>query len=232
MGSPIAALNGCQYEHEFFISYSRMKNDEQEDRQEDHLVDQFAEALRSKLRFLLVGSPLPPHERVFLDVKNIPKGANWDLMLARAAYHSRCMVVVYTPDYDGREYCQRELTAIRQIQTLRLPANHPDFMIVPVLLRVVDDKGKHKVPVHLRPAQWSDFTSVVYPKIQLEDLQYGLKIMELINHWNRLRPYLTNPGNGAGNHICPHTILPPATLVEKETREAFPGWKAEQKEVA
>jgi hypothetical protein len=211
--------NGCVYEHEYFISYPRMKDHVRQ----EHLVDEFVAQLAAKIRFLLVGSELLDTNPVFLDVERLQPGTNWEAALARAVHHSRCFLAVYTQDYDHREFCQRELLAVRSVERHRLAADAKVFMIVPIVLRADrDERGMIRVPPALVVPQWADFTETISPKVDFKSKAYGRRVEQLIRHLNVLKKALSLPGS-----TCAHQALPAVAVREPESPEKYPSWGAE-----
>jgi hypothetical protein len=205
----------CAYEHEYFISYPRMK----EHVRQDHLVDEFVAELATKIRYLLTGSDVK--DGVFLDVETLRPGMNWEPVLARAVHHSRCFVAVLTQDYPSREYCQRELAAIQAVQKTRLASTAKHLMIVPILLRADrDNRNQFVVPAPFRVPQWADFTRTLSPKTDFKSKSYSRRVQELIDHLGALKA-LPLPRPAAP---CDTQALPPMVVDEVETPERYSHW--------
>ena len=82
-------------------------------------------------------------EPVFLDRDRLKPGFDYTVSLSRAICESVCMIVVYTPKYDERDYCIREFCAMEKIERERITrlGNMYDIqyrMIIPIILRGLD----------------------------------------------------------------------------------------------
>ena len=130
MKGVISLPNGCEYEHDIFISYPHMP--------EEHLIIEFVEELAKTLKFLRVATDLP--EPVYLDRERFSLAFTWHQALSTALCHSRCMLAVYIDIYFSREYCMREWAGMIELEKKRI-GKRIDAMIIPILLRAREDKG-------------------------------------------------------------------------------------------
>lgn len=111
--------------HACFISYCHGQNELVRS-----FIDQLVTALKNYLEPLL-------DEGVYIDRDRLKPGYQYNDELARAICESVCMIVVYSPRYEGHEYCLREFTAMEIVEKRRLerlgPAGHGRGFIIPIV---------------------------------------------------------------------------------------------------
>jgi hypothetical protein len=141
-------------QHACFISYPhpRVKRSDL-----SRFVKDFVRALEEKLDGYV-------SEPVYFDKDRLKPGYNYDEKLAKAICESVCMVVVYFPEYQRREYCLREFELMEKIDVKRKEvlagAAHGVHFIVPVsivgLTRVPERLGRDARDV----ADFSKYTTL------------------------------------------------------------------------
>jgi hypothetical protein len=95
-------------------------------------VIDFYKSLSSEIE-LLMGSDL----KVFLDIKCLKGGVNFEKAIAESLCKSLCMVMIYTPTYFNKNnrFCAREYRAMELLEQQRLIVTGNQGLIIPVVLR-------------------------------------------------------------------------------------------------
>ena len=158
------------FTHGCFISYAHSESNE-------YVMDRFVEELTEAL-----SSALSPYNAtVYRDKDRHKVGFKFDIAIAQALCHSSAMVCVFAPKYFEREYCVRELKAMRLFEARRMELLQgspiPQGMIIPILFR-----GEYlEFPEDLRPAvQYIDFSRYT-PAVRkmYQNKNYANKIEEI-----------------------------------------------------
>jgi len=166
------------FTHGCFISYAHSESNE-------YVMERFVEELTGAL-----SSALSPYNAtVYRDKDRHTAGFKFDVAIAQALCQSTTMVCVFAPKYFEREYCIRELKAMRFFEARRLELLQataiPHGMIIPILFR-----GEYlEFPEDLRPAvQYVDFSRYT-PAIRkmYHNKNYASKIEEIAKAVHEVR---------------------------------------------
>lgn len=202
----------CIYEHDFFVSYPHMP--------EENILIEFVEELVHTIRKLRDSAE--PLEPVYLDRERLKPGFRWKPELAKALCHSRAMLVVYTADYFAREYCVHEWDAMLDLEMKRVGQTSRS-MIIPIVFRAPSDKHGHPLlPERMQDLQVSDdsdFRSILTPKKQFANLRVRRKVSALLARIDELRRKSPDPKVDCDSY----TFLTQSQVLEPP-RDSFAGW--------
>ena len=125
------------------------------------LLSEFVTGLKSALESELEAYVRDP---VYIDEERLRPSYRWNEALARAMCKSACWIVVYVPQYPLREYCMRELQAMRVLEHRRRQQLGDDLaaekgMIVPVVLRGRPDDLPDSLAEGVHYLDFSRFTT-------------------------------------------------------------------------
>lgn len=202
----------CVYEHDFFVSYPHMP--------EENILTEFVEELVKTIRYLRTGDKLPMP--VYIDRERLKPGFRWKPELARALCHSRAMLAVYTADYFAREYCVREWEAMLDLEMKRVGQSSRG-MIIPIVFRAdVDPDGNLVLPERIRDLQYlEDFRSILAPKQQFATVKMRRKVANLLARIDDLRRRSPDPKIDCNSYTFrPQNQNP----VLEPPRDPFAGW--------
>jgi hypothetical protein len=115
-------------------------------------------------------------EPLYLDTKELKGGERFERKLAEAICRSVCMIVVYSPKYDTRNFCLREYRAMEILEERRLhllgDRAQGRGLIIPIVLRGnLPDKIKQNIQYH----DFSSFTTAT------RDIRKNSKYVEVID---------------------------------------------------
>lgn len=178
----------CQYKYEFFISYPAMATPNQ-----PRLVDQFTEVLKNKLDFL---QEITAIQMAFRAPEDLQPGLLWEQMIPRALCQSRCMLLVYTDEYFRREYCVKELQAMRRLEQMRgFRSDTGESLIIPLIVQARDGaRGRPAVPDEINKLNFLDFRPMRDPKPQFRTNAVRNNIDELLRRLQKIQSATAEPG--------------------------------------
>jgi hypothetical protein len=167
-----------------FISHPVIKDpDDNPNQLMRSFLDELREALQTHLGFYT------DKKVVYLAERDMSPGVHFNKRLGQALCRSVCWIVVYSPIYDEREYCQREYAAMEKLEEMRKqvlqrhlpPGDAEKFeergMIIPILL-------KGKLPDRIKKEiHFSDFSryGLASPKI-LTNEKYDAEIRRIAQY--------------------------------------------------
>lgn len=136
-----------------FISYPHPK----ESRSFENLVVDFVSSLQDYLTYHMT-------EEVYFDDLRLKPGYAWNESITQNLCESACMIVIYIPLYEQREYCLREFLAMEKIEEERNRIlgisikKDPTRMIIPIVFKEFDEEN---LPKKIRDIQWVDFSAAI-----------------------------------------------------------------------
>lgn len=142
------------FKYSCFISYSKNRSDFVQ-----KVIEQLKETLESYIYLHSV------NKEVYIDQERLGPGCHYNEELSCAICQSICMIVVYTPSYKHRDhlYCQREYTAMEQIENERIKMLGGRFknkgMIIPIILRGEKEEIPSKITDHIQYCDFSMLTT-------------------------------------------------------------------------
>jgi TIR domain len=163
-------VRGCLAQRRQVISYAHSESNE-------YVMERFVDDLTGAL-----SSALSPYNAtVYRDKERNKPGFKFDVAIAQALCKSTAMICIFAPKYFERDYCVRELIAMKYVEARRIELLSSNVlsqgMIIPVLFR-----GEYlQFPENLRPAvQYVDFSRYT-PAIRkiYENRKYADKIEEI-----------------------------------------------------
>src|SRR5215467_5860224 len=138
-----------RFNYSCFISYSHGQHT---------LMKTFMKDLLESL-----SSSLEPYfsEPVYIDEDRLKPGFEYNLALARAICSSVAMILVYTPRYAEQDYCRREFTAMKTIESRRRRVvGITEFgPIIPIIFRGRRDELPDDLKSHIHYTDFSKYTT-------------------------------------------------------------------------
>jgi hypothetical protein len=134
-------------------------------------INDFYESLSSEIE-LLIGNDL----KVFLDMKCLKGGDNFEKVIAESLCKSLCMVMIYTPTYFNKNnrFCAREYRAMELLEQQRSIATGNKGLIIPIVLR-----GAKYFPNEIK-RQYYDFSEfALCPRKISRTTYYRKKLKEI-----------------------------------------------------
>lgn len=143
-------------------------------------------------------------------------GADFHRKIARSLCESACLVVVYMPVYQRKEFCIREYIAMERLQARRygkLPAGDEDpiGMILPIIYTGEESKIPEWISGKINYKDISKFTIsdplAVFDETDFQ--QWLVRIANLVDSlYNRFQAAGTNPSQVCGEHALPDPADP------------------------
>jgi len=171
-------------------------------------------------------------ERLYLDKEELQVGERFERKLAEAICRSVCMIVVYSPKYDTRNFCLREYRAMEILEQRRLhllgDRAQGRGLIIPIVLRGnLPDKIKQNIHYY----DFSSFTTAT------RDIRKNSKYVKAIDEIAEYIYSLKEDLEGLEIDVCGDCesfTLPPADSVSPlrtgNLNPPFPGTSSETSE--
>jgi hypothetical protein len=159
--------------------------------------------------------PYFPQPRVFRDKKDMNAGDLLDPSIADALCHSVCMVAIYVPRYEDRDYCRQEFFAMQRLERSRMRALGNMLIathgfIIPLLLRGREED----LPDEIRGRIYADFTkyTTVTGRIAKKP-EYAARLDVIANYIHMLHQALKQKQLDACTECAGFSLPPPQQFV-------------------